>query len=292
MAVQFASVQTTNGLSADAGTIVITKPTSLAVGDLMVAHIFYQRAATMTPLTGWYNLAGTVDSATTVDDTQAMKASVQYKVADAGDVAASNFTWTFTVDTTVARGGAIYRIIGQDLDTPIGASNQTLAVGSATPSFAIGITPPVANSLLLMLATSSEEGTAHASQAIVTSNPTWTENYDLAGAAGRVMSGATATRPQTTDTGNASFAVTTGTAGTDSTCFLIAISPEPEPVLTPSAITVTVSVPAPSLTVPYTATPNAITVTVSIPSPTLTSTDNPWSNQNKNSSIWTNQDKI
>lgn len=287
MAVQYASVQTTNNLSSDTTDITITKPTSLAVGDLMVAHITYQRDRTFTPATGWSSLAGTADSATTLDDGAALKASVQWKVADSSDVAASNFSWTIT---NGRNAGAIYRIIGQDLDTPIGAFNTAVVNNTTTPSFGNTITPVVASSLLLMLNTGRDQ-TAGSAYAIVISNPTWTERYDMTGTGSYGITGATATRPEITATGNSSYTPAGAASTSDYTGFLIAISPEPDPTLTPGTITINVNVPAQTLSVPYTATPNAITVNVSVLAPTLTVVDNPWTNVNKNTSTWVNENK-
>lgn len=289
MAVQYSSVQTTNNFSSDTTNITITKPASLAVGDLMVAHIVYQRDRAFTALTGWKNLAGTADAADTLDDGASLKASFQYKVADSSDVAATNFTWT------IANGrnaGAIYRIVGQGSSIAlIGASNSAVVNNTTTPSFNNTITPAVASSLILMLNTGRDQ-TAGSAYAIATDNPSWTERYDMTGTGSYGMTGATATRTQTTATGNSSYTPAGAAGSSDYTGFLIAISPEPDPVLTPSAITVTVNVAAPSLTVPYSASPAAITVTVNVPTPSLSSIDSKWTNTDKSSNAsFTNTDK-
>lgn len=81
----------TQGATAAASTtLTITKPTSLAVGDLMVATIGKDDDVSIsTGPTGWTNRAEA--SGTAGNDNNG---SIWDKVADAADVAASNFTWT------------------------------------------------------------------------------------------------------------------------------------------------------------------------------------------------------
>src|SRR5690349_11871893 len=119
MAVAFQSVQTA---SASSTTITITKPVSLAVGDLMVAHLVAtgtsaQETATVS-LTGWTAISGTGQGDAGANT--CTRNLPHYKIADSSDVAASNFTFTWTA--SMALRGAIYRITGAN-PTPLTVVN-------------------------------------------------------------------------------------------------------------------------------------------------------------------------
>jgi len=192
----YQSVQTTAHTSGT--TVVITKPTSLAVGDIMVAHISTTGTAPgiNTPA-GWTSIAD-------LGGDPNQRTAIFFKVADAGDVAASNFTFTGNGTGVPFIGGAILRINGS------GVSLVNDGVGSGTwtgtsANLAIGITATRASDLYLIFTTNSSAGSQNISgYAIATSNPSWTEAYEVNTGA-RSFSGAYATRAQITATGNVSF---------------------------------------------------------------------------------------
>ena len=192
----YQSVQTTTPA---AGTsVVITKPTSLAVGDIMVAHIAHSGTnSTINTPTGWTDIADTSFSAN-------FRAKVLFKVVDAGDVAASNFTFTGNGTGGPYIGGAILRINGSGLslvNDGVGSS----AWSGTSANLAIGITATRASDLYLIFTTNNSAGSQNISgYAIATSNPSWTEAYEVNTGA-RSFSGAYATRAQITATGNVSF---------------------------------------------------------------------------------------
>jgi hypothetical protein len=70
---------------ASAATVVVTKPTGLAVGDLMVAHL-YHSVQTITGLAGFTELINNSDGSD-------ISGKILYKIADSSDVAASDFTF-------------------------------------------------------------------------------------------------------------------------------------------------------------------------------------------------------
>lgn len=202
---------------ASSATVVITKPTGVVVGDLLIAQIGYTSDGTftITPPAGW----------TTIQQTNIgveMAIEVFYKVATSTETAASDFTFTCNNTTFVA--GGMMRIDGQSATTPIWTSAEGTVTNSAAPSFTNTITPAVANSLILMFPGAwDSNNSAIATYAIATSNPSWTELWDLdtASNSGQSISAAWALRPQTTATGNSSCAG--GDANTDWACIMVAI---------------------------------------------------------------------
>jgi hypothetical protein len=213
MAVTFQSVQTT--AFASGTTVVITKPVSLAVGDLMIGSIFFSNGSISGTPSGWSSIRSDGNPGTPINT------ALYYKVADSGDVAASDFTWTISI--SVDKAGSITRITGQDTVTPISNNNGSNIDDTSTPSLAIGVTPTVANSLLLQYWYASSGTTAIGSYAIANSNPSWTEAYDLASSTTYDISMAYASRPETTDTGNVSAAG--GGGGTDWVGQIVVIAP-------------------------------------------------------------------
>src|SRR5690348_14644416 len=158
MAVIYQASQTTTW--ATASSVTITKPTGLQEGDLMIAQIAWQYDGgnvTITPLSTWRDLDGTLNQVTQQGSGVGggLAQAVQYRIADANDVAATNFTWNISSSVTEI-GGAIMVVRGQALTTPIPDWGAATVVDSNTPSFANTVTPTVANSLLVMLGTVSE----------------------------------------------------------------------------------------------------------------------------------------
>jgi hypothetical protein len=281
MAVSFASVASTT--YAESTTVVVTKPTGLAVGDLMVAHIGVQSidsTDSITPPSGWAEVQSNADGS--------MASALFTKVAVSGDVDASNFTFTSGNPAAVI-AGAIYRITGAG-GTPQ-VSGEFKANASDTPSFAVGITPAVADTLILLfVATRDADGGRTASNyAIATSNPSWTEGYDLTGTAGSgeddySLSSAYANRPQTSDTGNFSVSLGGGTNITDCIGQMMVIRPMVTSTIAES-ITLTEGVSLTQLLTITIAEAVALTEALSV-------TIGKWANQAKSAlGSWVNLDK-
>lgn len=204
MSAIFQSVSSTT--PTESNSVVISKPTGLEIGNLMIAHLCKVASGVNTiDLSGWTSVLDVTN--TTVHE------RVMYKIADSGDVSASDFTFTGS-GTDAFTGGAIYRISGHDPVTPVDVSNSGTWSGSSA-NVAAGVTPNFANELFLFLIVggsgNTNVGTVN-SQAIATDNPSWTEDYDTRFSSSSIclISGAHATRPQVTATGNLSF-LTDGT---------------------------------------------------------------------------------
>lgn len=211
MAIAYQSVQSAS--SDNTGSVTITKPTSLAVGDLMVAGILVdadgggtQLASISTP-SGW-----TQEALLDIFSTGRSALGVYTKLADSADVAASNFTWSGTGDTaSMTMTGQILRVTGWG-----GEAGQTSATSTAasTTLTMTGITPSpaIASSLYIVFAcrvSASPLSVSVSSVGIATDNPTWTERAETAGdgnSRDTTLAVYTATRTQTTATGT--FTVT------------------------------------------------------------------------------------
>lgn len=98
--------------TANVGTVTVTKPTGLAVGDLMLAFMTLNLSG-LTPPSGWTQLDS--DNAT---GGASFNNTVYWKLAVAGDVSATNFTWTAGDALSPFCGGiSAYRDVDQT--TPI-----------------------------------------------------------------------------------------------------------------------------------------------------------------------------
>lgn len=203
--------------SDNTGTLTITKPTSLAVGDLMLAGIWTDRdggaSAGITTPSGWTLQEG-IDPIANGNS----YLGVYSKIADSADVSASDFTWNGTGSTTQMHMlGVILRItnfasFGGDASAGTGSNTTTLTLTGFTPS------PAVASSLYVAFASRSFAASPGqvTSVAMATSNPTWTEQTEITvngSTTDSTFAVYTATRTETTATGD--FTITYAT--TDNT---------------------------------------------------------------------------
>jgi hypothetical protein len=286
MAVTYQSVQTNT--PANQTSTVITKPTSLGVGDLMVAHIGAVRNGGMdiTAPAGW-----TLIRRQSRDTGVEVEIAAFYKVATSDDVAASDFTFSATNTSSLFIGGAIYRITGGGVTTIIDASNSTSA-SSQNVNVDASITPTRANDLILMLggANGASSTISFSSQAIATSNPTWTERYDMTSTSTLGIFGATAVRPETTATGNTSYNVANSTSDTQNVVIMIAVanSLEASVTVTPGELILTAGTNLVKTGVKVLVTAGNLILTAGT---TLVKKAIGWATTTKPSTTWTNLDK-
>lgn len=205
MAIAIAS-KSTRGYAS--GNVTITKPSGLEVGDLLVgvADCMFT-ASTLSNPAGWTSIIS-VDNATG----NGHKINVAYKVADAADVAASDFTFTISGGAAQYGAGIIYRITGYNAANLVAGSASGTASPGSSLSFA-GFTPSKANCLYLLAGGGTNNATSVSGYALATDNPTWTEDIDTntADSSDATFACASASRAAATATGNASatFADTT-----------------------------------------------------------------------------------
>lgn len=197
------------------GSAVVTKPTGLAVGDIMLAFCAGNADGFAFP-SGFTSIGSTSAGGNNY------QTRLGYKVADSSDVSATNFT--FTIGTSSTNICVLIRITGSSSSSTTIKSSGTLVSNSATPSIT-GITPYARGDILLFqLWHGSDAVTAVSSYAIATSNPTWTEILDTTAAGGNAGCGiAYAKRSQLTATGN--FSAAGGNASTDWGGWIISFSP-------------------------------------------------------------------
>jgi hypothetical protein len=207
MSATFESI--TSDSSSGESTTVLTKPTGLAVGDVMVfVSAMSGVSNTITPKTDWDNLSGTANQITRSEVTagdETFSMNLQTKVAEASDVAASDFTWTFSSST--AHVSSLIRVSAAFGVTEFAGTVIDDGSPITTPVFT-GVTPNNP-SLLVMVAMNRLTRTASGYN-IATSDPTWTERLDLEETASNtVLAIATGNRSQTTATGNAGLVYST-----------------------------------------------------------------------------------
>ncbi len=190
----FNNVKTTGwqtGTSTD-----VTKPTGLAVGDLMIAVV--SSALSAMGLPSGFTALGTQGDG--LVDSGQQSVSVGYKIADAGDVAASSFNFA---GSSCLNFCAVMRITGASASAGSYKYFGNSAANTATPAFSSGLTPTNYGDSTLLLAffTQRAATTGSSTYAIVTSNPSWSEGYDVANGTTTNASFAYATRPEVTATG-------------------------------------------------------------------------------------------
>lgn len=279
MANAYHSIATTDFNEVSPNTLTITKPTGLAVGDTMVAYMVWDSANTDDPTqpSGWTLLYA---------DSTGTRSSVAYKVATSGDVAASNFAWSFG-GTVTASGGSIMRWSGVGLVQAgtIDRENST----TSTPVFTTGITPNTASTGIIFAYHSPYTHTV-STYAIVTSNPSWTEIMDEQNVTPDLtMSLAYAIRTEATSTGN--FSCTTSSSHDDHNGVLIYLTAQENYTATPDTLSATVNIVDPTVIGSGNTSVAVIDATASVIAPTVTTALPTWSNTDKNTSTWSNTDK-
>lgn len=289
MAIAIASKATGSAGSGNpAYSTVIAKPSSLAVGDLMVAFIHNLGSSVTTP--------STVPSGFTLIRSQnhgfgtTSNISSYYKVADSGDVAASSFTWGCSVTGGGVIIGELFRITGST--NTIDKSDSNNQGNTSSPGFSgDNLGPSYPNSLFLFdLGVHVTSGSADVnSYAMVTSNPTWTEEVED-GTGSIHFAIASAIRPETTATGNWSASISGG-GNYYVGCMGVVITAKVDATPAPSAIGLSSTVPTPTVKQGQTASPSVITMSTVINSPTVTKKPT-WVNEDKASAPnWVNEDK-
>lgn len=283
------TVQSTASTGFSSNTVTITKPSSLALNDLMIACIFAISDEVDTA-SGW-----TVLNEAEHSPTGEMRASIQYKIADSGDVAASDFSFT-TTSSQIA--GTILRVDGFPASLLFsGSANAFKLNDSSGYDFSsFSVTPRTDNELIVALIASEQKGSGGVSGYTINgTNPTWTEAQDAVYDQGGgdyahigVAYATQATGAQITDLD----ATTTTSSSMDSYMVIGALSPQ-------VAASGNASLLSPNVTVNDVNGKTGASGTVTMFSPGITVNDqtgaiggNVWTNGSKNSTTWTNQAKV
>lgn len=286
MAVAYGSVNSATLAGAGgSGILSITKPTSLASGDMMVAVCgIHGQPADFTPEAGWATLF-------TANDGNNYGIRAFWKIANSTDAAATDFD--FTIVNTSGDGivGWLVRITGSLF---IGIGNFTFTSdvnnsGATSHTFTPGVTPPSATALYLMGAY-ARGLTTESGYAITNNNPTWTERVDtnINTTRDSTLSLATAVATSINPTGDFSLTLANSL---EAIGFLIAIEESTNVTVSPGVQSVVVSVQDPTVTGGATASPAVIAVNVNIQAPTVITPAAKWLNPDKNNSSWDNLSK-
>lgn len=199
------AVRSTASASFTTGSVVITKPSGLAVGDLMIVCSYVINGVHLTEPAG-FNIINSVSNTAV--------GRLYYKFAESSDVAASNFTFTNGGGGNAA--AHMLAITGANTTNP--ASISATATGSsASATFSLTVTPDENDSLLIFHVgafVGSGASITSSGYSIVTSNPSWTESVDqnVNSSNSGQMAVAYASRSAKTATGDASVTFTSGSA--------------------------------------------------------------------------------
>lgn len=292
MAVAVASTASTG--FATGTSITITKPTGLAAGDLLFAFIYIKgNAPTVTTPSNWTQGTPEVVASDFI-------LTYLYKIADSADAAASNFS--FTISSSLPVAGGLLRVTGSAGSSIIAAVDQDTEL-NGDRTFSGGVTPTQASSLLIMAigSSSDQQNGDYGSNAVATSNPSWTEAWEfeanLTDGNNYVTQVAYAVRTEVTPTGDYSISGGGyGNANTDYGAFLVCVNPAisvtvDQSTLTPAIMNATGAVPTPTISGGMTATPSVINATGAVLTPAHNDQAD-WSAQDKSdTATWTNTSK-
>jgi hypothetical protein len=133
-----------SAMTSSTSSLTISKPGSVAVGDLLVAYVATHSGFTMTPPAGWTSIRSDWNGDTWI------QGYLWWKIAAAGDTGAGSYTWSISGPHEDMLG-TILRITGADATTPINASAANgQGAGTVTSSItAPGVTTTVANTLMI-----------------------------------------------------------------------------------------------------------------------------------------------
>lgn len=203
MAVSFESINTNTADNSDS--LSITHPSGLSAGDLMVAGV----AASTTSGTNTSSDDGfTLVQYSEFTDSTDFDLGVWVKEATSSDVTRGSSSWS-DIGSNAESAGFVMRLsnaaaTGNRVED--GGSDNTDGAGTKTVSS--GITPVVADSFMVIIAAGAICDSAD-NYAIATDNPTWTERADVNTTTDSAaqISVATASRSETSSTGNVTFDV-------------------------------------------------------------------------------------
>ncbi len=285
-----AVVQSSSNTAYGAAPVVITKPTGLAVGDLMIASVVAHQDGvgdtTMNTPSGWTLLAS--------NGASGAGNALFAKIADSADVSASDFSFSNTSASFMA--GSILRVTGVNLVSLKSAIHDSTGNDGTNPSFTSNITPDFNGALLVMLVHGyGSDNTGSIGTYVVNgTNPTWTESLDTsrnAGTADPIAGSAYAI--QTTAAAITSFGATFSQSKATQTGSLVVFNPITDVTETPSPIVITASaVDATSVIGTANIAPDPVVITASVAAHSFAGeVAETWSDQSKSSSVWTEQSK-
>lgn len=269
-----------------ADALTITKPTSLATGDMMIAvcGVHGKASSGFAPPAGWTILF-------TADDASNYGAIAFWKIATSGDVAASNFAFTITTTSGDGLVGWIARITGSSFG---GTGNFTSASdintsATTTHTFTPGITP-VSNGALYLMGSYARGLGTESGYAIANNNPSWTERVDIQINTTRDSTLSLATATATSGSASGDYNVTLSTS-LEAIGFLISIQESTNLTVSPAVVSATFTVQAPTVAGGANVSPTVVSATFTVQAPTVSFPVPDFTNADKHSSTFNNQDK-
>jgi len=267
----------------DGSSITITKPSGLAVGDLMVAIIASVIDANNTP-SGWAKS----------DNWGLGRLSLFTKIADSSDVAASNFTFTNS-GTSRPMAGILYRVTGAGNSAVYfdghGTTDSTSDTLATSGTVSVGT---IATTQLLFMAfrcDNSSGGVGFSGYRDTGLSLTWTEDFDTAANLdGAYRSLAVASAVASTQGTITKYEADTTLAGLVDLGIAV-IPPQQDAAATVSAITADTAIPQPSGGGGTSATVSSVTGNTAVPQPSGSVAAQTIANQTKNTVSVTNQAK-
>lgn len=259
--------------------IVITKPTGLAVGDLMIASVVAHQDGvgdtTMTTPSGWTLIAsnGITNSG----------AAIFAKIATSGDVAASDFS--FGNSSAAFMAGSILRVTGANIVSLKSAIYDSTGGDGTNPSFTSNITPDFNGALLVMLVLGyGSDNTGTIGTYIVNgTNPTWTESLDTtrnSGSADPIAGSAYAL--QAAAAAITSFGATFSQSKASQTGILAVFNPITDVTATPDPVEVIVTIPDVASVIGHVnLLPDPVPVVIEVAAPTVSTPASDWENVDK-----------
>ena len=266
-------------------TVTLDKPSGTIDGELLIAFVSGTggtlSATLNTVPSGWTLING--------DSGDGRNLYAYYKIASSEP---SSWNWVWSTSLNLA--GSVLRISDFSSASPIDTSSVSSHTGSPSLVFTNAITPSSGDGLLLFgLCANNTSNVGATGYAIATNNPSWTERADIANGTSQVFALASAQRPQTTSTGNASATVSGG-GTTDARGILVyvnlernangnhAILTSPHEIF-PTSISVGTTSSHTILTSPHEIFINRGKISID--------NDLRWSSQEKGSKNWTDQTK-
>jgi hypothetical protein len=168
---------TATNFASNASGLTITKPTGLTDGDLMVAvlSLYGGGSSNATETDTWSTLSGWT-SAIGANYNSHVSHSIQYKIATAGDVAASNFTFSATGSARGLTGGII-RCSGHAPVIPqvVGVTDSDTNGSGSTFTGTLSPYTPLGNGALVII----QVGGFHNSDSFSASLGGWTTDDDI-----------------------------------------------------------------------------------------------------------------
>lgn len=280
-----ATVQSSASVTWGASPRTITKPSGLSTGDLLLG-IFRtddDNTNNVDVPTGWTSYGTNTNSGSN---------RVMYKVAEASDASATDFSFT---SSAASFAGVLLRIKGYRPDDIISDDATALDTGdNDSLSVAVSLTPSYENSLLVfgVFMEDDNNGTTTSDYTITgPTNPTWTEQADLL-KTGNIASLAVATANIDNDTEITNLAATI-TGRSVRGWLLVVPSLEPGATGTHTLLQAspTFFAPAPSVGVSGTIAAILENTSDTVFSPSASASGAVWTIEEKGTTTWTNETK-